>query len=320
MNTIAIIGCGVSGLSCGVRLLEAGYAATIYARDLPPHTTSNIAAAIWYPYKAYPEDKVMAWGQHTFDVLTELADQPQTGVGIAETIEVLRQPAPDPWWRACVQQFRRATAAELPAGYVDGYVFSTPVIEMPVYLPWLMQRFQDLGGTIVQRELGTPAEVPPEHSLIVNCTGLGARSLVHDAALFPIRGQIVRVSAPSVQQAWLDEGDADHPAMSYIVPRSHDCILGGTAADHDWNLAPDSAISAAIWERCVALLPELHAAAELEVLVGLRPGRHAVRLDAERLDDGRSVVHNYGHGGAGVTLSWGCAADVVQLVQQMQHH
>lgn len=313
---IAIIGCGVSGLSCGVRLLEAGYAATIYARDLPPDTTSNIAAAIWYPYKAYPEDKVTTWGQHTFDVLSALAGQPHTGVAIVETIEVLRQPMPDPWWRPCVQQFRRAVAAELPAGYCDGYVFSTPIIEMPIYLPWLMEQFRSLGGTIVQRECVSLADVSSYHSLIVNCSGLGAHSLVNDSTLYPIRGQIVRVAAPMARRAWLDEGDAEHPEVSYIVPRSRDCILGGTAADHDWNLTPDPAISVAIRERCASLLPEVQTAPELEVLVGLRPGRHAVRLEAERGDDGRVIVHNYGHGGAGVTLSWGCAADVVRLVQQ----
>src|SRR5215510_7055650 len=90
-----IIGCGVSGLSCGIRLLEAGYRARIWARDLPPRTTSNVAAAIWYPYRAFPLERVGAWGAQTFAELVRLAAQPDTGVRSRSGIEIFPQPVGD---------------------------------------------------------------------------------------------------------------------------------------------------------------------------------------------------------------------------------
>src|SRR6185369_12678591 len=97
--------------------------------------------------------------------------------------------------------------------------------------------------------------------------------------------------------------------------RSNDCILGGTAEEGNWSLEPDPATAQAIIERCSRLAPEVKQSQVVEHLVGLRPGRKAVRLEAEPGPDNTSlVVHNYGHGGAGVTLSWGCADEVVEII------
>src|SRR4051812_26941717 len=141
MNAI-VIGCGVSGLSTGIRLLEAGYDVQIWARDLPPNTTSNIAAAIWYPYRAFPKERVLAWGQRTLDVLYDLAQDPESGVTISESLEVFRASVDEPWWRDSVRHFRFARPYELPAGYTSGYVFETATIETRLYLPYLTRRFE----------------------------------------------------------------------------------------------------------------------------------------------------------------------------------
>lgn len=311
---IIVVGCGVSGLSSGIRLLEAGHAVTIWARDLPPKTTSNIAAAIWYPYKAYPEERVAGWGQRTFEIFCELAQTPGTGVFLCSGVELLDEPAPDPWWRDCVRRFRRAATQELPPGYAAGYVFETTVVEMSIYLEYLMRRFRELGGKIIQQELHSLDEALAECPVVVNCSGLGARFLAGDAALFPIRGQIVRVAPPPIRSFMLDEDNHGRRGVTYIVPRSTDCILGGTAEIGNWSLEPDPATAEAIVERCARLAPEVHKARVIEHLVGLRPGRHAVRLEAETPAAGGLVVHNYGHGGAGVTLSWGCAEEVAQII------
>src|SRR2546421_10946376 len=110
---ILIIGCGVSGLSCGIRLLEAGFSAQIWARDLPPHTTSNVAAAVWFPYKAYPEHLVTKWGQQTFEIFCTLATAPETGITVKQCVMLLDQPEPPPAWHTAVRAFRRATQREL---------------------------------------------------------------------------------------------------------------------------------------------------------------------------------------------------------------
>jgi D-amino-acid oxidase len=123
-----------------------------------------------------------------------------------------------------------------------------------------------------------------------------------------VRGQVVRVAAPDVEEWLLDQSDPER--LVYVVPRERDVVLGGTAQAGAEDRAPDPATTAAIRARCAALVPALQDAPVLGVAVGLRPERPAaVRLEAE----GR-VVHCYGHGGAGVTLAWGCAVEVAALL------
>jgi D-amino-acid oxidase len=104
--------------------------------------------------------------------------------------------------------------------------------------------------------------------------------------------------------------------VTYVIPRSHDCILGGTAEDGEWSTEPDPRTAAAILERCAALEPRLAEAEVLEHKVGLRPGRKEIRLEREDVAHGPPRIHNYGHGGSGVTLSWGCAEETLRLVSQ----
>jgi D-amino-acid oxidase len=142
--------------------------------------------------------------------------------------------------------------------------------------------------------------------VVVNCTGLGARELVGDHQMTPIRGQIVRVRNPGLERCVLDEKNPE--GLTYIVPRSDDCILGGTAEEGEWDTEPNPEVATEILRRGVALEERLSGVQVLEHKVGLRPGRPTIRLEAELLSGDGLCVHNYGHGGAGVTLSWGCAA------------
>lgn len=161
------------------------------------------------------------------------------------------------------------------------------------------------------RRLSSLEEARAAAPLVVHCAGVGARELAGDAALHPVRGQVVRVENPGVERFWLDD---EHPeGLTYVIPRGEDCILGGTAEEGAWSTEPDSAVARGILRRCAELEPQLAGARVLEHRVGLRPGRPAVRLEREDFADGTRVVHCYGHGGAGVTLSWGCAEEVVRL-------
>ena len=310
MADVGVIGSGVAGLSSAIRLLEQGHTVRIWARGQGNATTSSVAAAVWYPYRAFPEHLVLRWSAETFDELARLLVDPRTGILMRQGIELFREPAPDPWWRDAVPDFRHATAADLPPGFADGYLFSAPVVEMPRYLAYLAERVERLGGTIEQRELATLDELIGTADIVVNCAGLGARELVGDRSMVPIRGQVVRVAQVGLERFVFD--DHGPGGVTYIVPRMSDCILGGTDQEHDERLAPDPATAEAILARCIALEPRLANAEILEHKVGLRPGRPAVRLEAEQLGS-TQVIHNYGHGGAGVTLSWGCADEVARL-------
>ena len=308
-----VVGGGVIGLSAAVRLGEAGLAVHVLTASPPPETTSSVAAALWYPYKAYPEDRVLLWGKRTFEVLEDLAHLPETGVSMREGLELHHQPAPDPWWASAVPGVRRCERSELPPGYADGHAFVAPVIEMPLYLRYLMGRLTRAGGTVENRAVLSLDDLT-DARVVVDCAGLGARDLVGDLSVAPIRGQIVRVRNPGLNRFILDEDNPE--GVTYVVPRSADCVLGGTADEDAWNLEPDPETADAILRRCAALEPRLAGAEVLEHRVGLRPGRPEIRLEKEDASGGVPRVHNYGHGGSGVTLSWGCAEETLRLVRE----
>jgi len=310
-----VLGCGVSGLSCGIRLLENGFNVEIRASSLPPDTTSNVAAAYWYPYKVSPEDKVLGWAAFSYNVFMEMSRQPETGISAFELVKLYDHKVDEPFWKSAVKEFSRAGPQDLPEGYVDGFVALIPQIETPVYMNYIMNTFMELGGIInkLDRDIESIDEVVGESELIINCLGLGSRKVFNDENTYPIRGQLVRTTNPGLSRCINDEFGP--LSVSYIVPRSKDCILGGTAEENDWNLVPDPATAEEILRKCKILEPKLNNVEILEHIVGLRPGRTEVRLEIEQLLD-TTIIHNYGHGGAGFTLSWGCAEEVLELAEK----
>ena len=307
---ILVIGAGVAGLSSALRLAEAGHAVHVWARERPPETTSAVAAAIWYPYRAEPADRVRGWAGVTLREFVRLSADPSTGIVLRDGLEIFRHPIGDPPWASVVPGFRRAVRDELPPGYADGYAMRLPVIDMSVYLGWLERRVLASGAGITQRTVHSLGEIGGEADLVVNCTGLGARDLCHDHELFGVRGQVIVVEAPAVSEFRVDDA-----TITYIIPRLHDVVLGGTAEKHVYDTSIDAASAASIRAHCERLNPLLSNAPARAHKVGIRPCRATVRVEVERLD-GMTVVHNYGHGGAGVTLSWGCADEVASLCVQ----
>lgn len=295
---VIVVGAGVVGLSCAVRLLEAGHRVDVLARDLPQETTSAVAAALWYPYRALPQDRVTVWAGASYAEFVGLAGEPGTGVSMVTGTEVFGSRQPDPWWRGAVPSLDRETA--LPPGYRDGWTFVSPVVEMHIYLSWLTARVTELDGTITRMNLSA---LPGGGDLVVNCAGLGSRLLGTDRSVVPVRGQVLYVEQLGLDRWWLD---ASGP--TYIVPRGHDIVVGGTEEEGDWSRTPRPETAREILLRAAALEPRLEQATVIRHKVGLRPVRPAVRV--ERVDD---VIHCYGHGGAGVTLSWGTADEVALL-------
>ncbi len=296
---VTVVGAGVVGLTCAVRLLEEGLRVDVLARDLPLETTSAVAAAIWYPYRAFPFDHVLAWSARSYDVFAGLAGVDGAGVTMRGGIELFAARQDEPWWRSAVPALDHVPH---PAGYGDAWTFEAPVVEMPVYLTWLASRVEELGGTITRLNLSA---LPVGPDVVVHCAGIGARLLAADGSVGPVRGQVVHLSQVGLERWYLDSS-AD---LTYVVPRSHDIVVGGTDQEGEWSRTPSPDDADAILERARRLVPELAGAAVLRHRVGLRPARPQVRV--ERVGD---VVHCYGHGGAGVTLSWGTADEVAELV------
>src|SRR4051812_32939238 len=175
---IAVIGGGVSGLTCGVRLLEEGASVTLVAREPFAATTSAVAGAVWFPYRVRPNERTGPWGAAGYRRFSRMAEDPGLPVTMVETTILYGEPLrAEPWWVASVpaDAVRVPGAGELPDGYADGRTVKVPCIGAPRYLDWLARRFAELGGTLDVRELRSLGE--PDADAVVNCAGVGAQRL-----------------------------------------------------------------------------------------------------------------------------------------------
>jgi D-amino-acid oxidase len=320
-RNVAIIGAGVSGLTCGVVLAEHGYRTAIFARDIGQQTTSSVAAAVWFPYHVEPAERVIPFALETYQVLLDLARFPESGVSIIESRQFLRTgeiEIPD-WAIPLGAQSLSSVATGLwpvrdraqRGGYSfkSGFSLRVPLMDTTIYLDYLAARFLKAGGEInANVHFKNLEDVDSKSDLVINCAGIGARELVQDLDLEPHRGQVAIV--PKIEGLSCAIVCDDAPLM-YAIPRTNDCVFGGTNDVSD-NLAADWATRERIVAECSRVL-NIDKPPVLAERVGLRPFRTSgVRLERDRLRDGRTVIHNYGHGGAGFTLSWGCAREVLE--------
>jgi len=314
---VLVIGAGVSGLTTAVCLAEAGARVQISAAAPPARTTSAVAGAIWGPHLVEPGDRVARWGAVTLARLLDLTTEPAAAVRLLTGRQASRRQEDPPDWVTGLADFRLSAGDEIPTGFAAGWRFTAPVITMPVYLSYLLARFRAADGQDAAARASAFGSLPEaashtSASVIVNCAGIGARSLVPDIELMPVRGQVVVAANPGITEFFIGLGD-DSADLIYLFPHGDTVVLGGNEGRGDWRLEPDPATAERILRDCAAIEPGLRGADVVAHRVGLRPVRPAVRLEAERLAGGQTVVHNYGHGGAGVSLSWGCAADAAEL-------
>ena len=315
MRDVLILGSGVSGLSCGILLLKDGYKVTIWAKEFPPHTTSDVAAAFWYPYLCNPHDKATVWAGNTLHYLRQHAlIDGESGCETRSITELFDHPVGDPWWANAVEEWHRPRPSELPPNYVDGYQTQAIVMDSSKYMGWLLTQYESLGGRREHHEVSDIREAFASHDIVVNCTGLGSRRLFNDTRLYPIRGQVVKIKPNGFDQIIAD--DIGPNSLAVVIPRINDTVLGGTAQANNWNLEIDPQDTRDILRKAALLSPRFHHVEVIGESVGLRPARDAVRLELEKYGE-NVVVHNYGHGGSGYTLSWGCAQDVLGLIKEL---
>jgi glycine/D-amino acid oxidase-like deaminating enzyme len=245
----AVLGCGVSGLSTA-RLLQRRYqngpgTVTIYAKALPPDTTSNIAGASWAPTSVYEDDQVDAIFNDQFRRACQISNRefqllvgPEYGVRWMDTFEFLRSemsldrelPGGDALYPA--RQVHRDPQRYFGFPFVRQY--STMLIEPSIYLSALLRDFYIAGGRVVVKEFRNRREIArlPEQ-VVFNCTGLGSRELFADEELIPVRGQLeVLLPQPEIDYCYLSSG--------YMFPRRDGVILGGTWDHGDWSLTPNA--------------------------------------------------------------------------------
>lgn len=310
-RSVAVVGGGVIGYTCALELARSGHRVTVLTADPPEETVSAVAAAIWFPFHAAPADAVMRWGSTSFEVLTRLSGDPGTGVSVRSGLVIHRDHDPDLSWTSAVADHRPAAPEELPPGATSATRCTLPVIDMNRYLPWLIEQAGAAGVRSRTVRVTDLEPVTDDVSAVVVSAGLRSGELTGDTSLVPVRGQVVRLANPGLTEWIIDDDNPE--GLTYVVPRGEDVVCGGTADVGATDTRVDPAIEAAILQRTRALVPALSAVPVLTRAVGLRPVRDSVRVERHTLGD-RSIVSCYGHGGAGVTLSWGCARDVADLV------
>jgi D-amino-acid oxidase len=309
---VLVIGAGVIGLTTAISLAEAGLSVTIRTAALPGHSTSVAAGAVWGAVKAGPPDRVLEWARIGLEVLSKHAAEPGTGVRMAAGREVSRTPLEPYYWTKLLTDLRICEASDLPDGFTHGWYYTAPLATMPVYLAYLRARFERAGGTLEMSPVASLTGLAGLAPVIVNCSGAAAHDLVPDPAVVPVRGQVVIAANPGIEE-FLINRDPEPPWIVYMFPHGDTILLGGTNEEGNWDIDVKPEVTERIVAGCSAIEPRLRGVEILGHRVGLRPCRPEVRLESEPLDGG-VLWHNYGHGGAGVSLSWGCAAEITAVL------
>ena len=255
----------------------------------------------------------------------------EAGVAVVKGVEYLESPPEENLklrsgdvyaWED--DRFRVMGKEELPEGVRWGCEYDCWCLDVPVYLRWLLQRFQENGGRAVQQRLERVEEAfdvaerlvnVGKVETVVNCSG---RNFDTDAGMKIIRGQTVLVKQQFHKTVTRQCADG---SWAFLIPRPRGggTIVGGSkeVGDFETRMRPET--RERLLKAAVRYFPEfVDGVQKFEVVkdnVGRRPWREGgMRIESEQLPTGRTLVHGYGAGGRGYELSWGAAEKIVDLV------
>ncbi|PKJ52598.1 FAD-dependent oxidoreductase [Bacillus sp. SN10] len=353
-SKVLVIGGGVIGLTTALILQNEGHQVKIVTEKLAPEVTSVVAGALWeWPpavcgnHQDEASIKVSKeWSLLSYKIFSELSRDKESGVymrNVTFFFKHLVESNPKDFekmneLKQHVQNFRhdalliQEKEINQTIGIKDAYSLLAPMIDTDMYMKWLQEKVMKANCEIIRKKIVGNLEEQEEKlkaeyqvDMIVNCTGLGSIELTDDE-MYPLRGALVRVINDGKKFRKLDEaycishdGISEDPGFIFILPRGENMLLlGGLAELNKWDLEVNLENYEPIKEmysRCKEFFPSLEEAvidASEPVRTGLRPFRkRSVRL--ERVPNS-SIIHNYGHGGSGVTFSWGCALQVLEMV------
>jgi D-aspartate oxidase len=326
---IVVVGAGIVGLSTAVCLQETlqSIDVTIVADKLLQETLSFGAGGLFRPEANIGASKegIKEWAKNSYDRFLELVMSSEAGESGMQLVsgyhmssysreslnnEILAELIPD------FRDFNENERRLFPNRFKHGVFWTTIITDPRYYMPWLTNRFNTNGGRIVNKHLESLQELE-NYDVIVNCSGLNAKTLVNDWKITAVRGQTVKVKAPWIKHFYFADD-------AYVIPGRDYVTLGGIKEYGDFNTNLKEYDRQSIWQRCTEVVPSLQKAEVVFEWVGLRPQRQPVRVETELMRNQRNhassdlkVVHNYGHGGHGITLSWGTAKHATNLVKQL---
>ncbi|MFT3682022.1 MAG: FAD-dependent oxidoreductase [Ferruginibacter sp.] len=311
MKNIAIIGAGISGMSVAYLLSQKGYKPTIYSKAFSPNITSNRAAAFWFPYHIRNDKRGVDWCRTSYEYYKDFATRPETGISIQKLVKVLRNGVEEeePIWIDFMPQnsYRMLPHAELPAGFARVCEAAVPLIETQIFLPWLQQQLIQKDIQFIQQEITGLNELAAQYDIVINSSALGSIKLCDDKNLVPVRGQVALLATGAMNTIYLD-----NESLLYVVPRKDAIIVGGTYEENVDEEITEPATIERLLKNAYNALPELKQQAIIGSWAGLRPYRKEVRVEREI---NSNIIHNYGHGGSGFTLAFGCAESVLKMVE-----
>ncbi|KAL7272781.1 hypothetical protein RUND412_004393 [Rhizina undulata] len=350
---IIVLGAGVIGLQTALTLLERGYECIVVAKHWPGDDTieyaSMKAGAHWRTHAGPEDPSGQKWDAETYRHWNDLIqkEKDDAGLELIQAYYYWNEPTAEThdngsniWWRNVVFSFATIPVSALPPGVHFGVSYLSFCLNPATYLSRLLREIAALGGKLLKLShevksledvFNLPGIAGDDDILgLVNCTGLGARELVGDDAMYPGRGQTILVSgeAEALRLRSGRRNGEGKSELTYTIRRpGAGTILGGSNDAGDWNPQIDEDLNKSIISRCAKLAPELlHDEAgekKFRILarsVGRRPMRKGgPRIEAEWIEvKGRRkiICHHYGHGGAGYQNSVGSARDAVELIEK----
>lgn len=339
---IAIVGAGVIGLTTACEL-SSDFEITVLGDLIGRETDSWKATAIWHVYLVPETEEVLKWAQQTLEKLYAISlEEKNAGVGLVKGLELFRKGfAERPTWANIPRTFRMLSQDEInefnnisSLGFLReeeirmlvekpvlwGYEIEAPVADMLIYLEWLKSKAIESGVKIHRQHVESLESLFSGFDIVINCTGFRAREIANDKNFKSFRGQYFVLRSNS--DAPVDYiGDDDHPGgMAYFIPRFGEVMIGGCAEEGletlditlDWEDTINRAGLYAPWVRERKIEDQAR-----DAVVGLRPFREGgIRLERDINCNKGLLLHNYGHGGSGFSLSWGCAKKIKELIEE----